>query len=233
MGDLAKVEESCDVKFNDQKLLNQVFIHRSYLNESHEPGLEHNERLEFLGDAVMELVVTEHLYKEYQEPEGVLTNWRAALVKGEMISTVSATLGFEDQLKLSRGEQQSSGKARSIILANTFEAFIGALYLDQGYDPAKEFIHKNLIVHLGDILENNLHIDPKSQLQELLQTSDGITPSYNVISEVGPDHNKVFTVAVLKGKTKIAEGQGQSKQQAQMSAAREALKVISIQRSAR
>jgi len=209
--------------FSDQALLKQVFIHRSYLNETADKTLAHNERLEFLGDAVLELVVTRHLYDQYDEPEGVLTNWRAALVRGAMIATVSEALGFNDLLLLSKGEQSSSGKARGLILANTFEAFVGALYLDGGYTVASDFIHAQLICKLPEILENNLHIDPKSQLQEVLQTTQGITPNYTVLSEIGPDHAKTFKVAVFAGKERLAEGEGLSKQRAEVDAARNAL----------
>lgn len=220
---LELLQKAVGYTFTNHNLLNQVFIHRSFLNETSDKSLEHNERLEFLGDAVLELVVTRHLYDQYNEPEGVLTNWRAALVRGVMIATVSESLGFNDMLMLSKGEQSSTGKARGLILANTFEAFVGALYLDGGYERASEFIHQHLIVKLPEILENNLHIDPKSQLQEVLQTTKGITPSYKVINEDGPDHSKTFTVAVYAGVKKLAEGQGYSKQRAEVAAAKEAL----------
>ncbi len=212
------------IKVNNEKLIDNAFVHRSYLNEAKEPGLESNERLEFLGDAVMELIVTEHLYNNYQEPEGVLTSWRAALVKGEMISKVADSLGFNELLKLSKGEQDSTGKARGLILANTFEAFLGALYLDQGYAVVSDFLHKHLICQLGSILEQKLHLDPKSQLQELLQSKQGITPTYILVTEDGPDHAKEFTIQVKAGTKVLAEGTGQSKQKAEAAAARNALK---------
>lgn len=221
------LQQAVGYTFKDQALLKQVFIHRSYLNETSDKTLAHNERLEFLGDAVLELVVTRHLYEQYNEPEGVLTNWRAALVRGAMIATVSESLGFNDLLMLSKGEQGSSGKARGLILANTFEAFVGALYLDGGYDIAAAFIHANLICKLPDILENKLHIDPKSQLQEVLQTSKGVTPNYTVLHETGPDHEKTFRVAVFAGSIKLAEGEGLSKQRAEVDAAKKALATLS------
>lgn len=224
---LESIQATVGHTFKDEALLRQVFIHRSYLNETHDKTLAHNERLEFLGDAVLELVVTRHLYDQYDEPEGVLTNWRAALVRGAMIATVAEGLGFNDLLLLSKGEQSSTGKARGLILANTFEAFTGALYLDAGYDTAAKFIHTYLICKLPEILENNLHIDPKSQLQEVLQTTQGITPSYTVLKEAGPDHAKTFTVAVFAGSRQLAIGEGLSKQRAEVAAAKEALTTLS------
>lgn len=227
MTTLTSLESTVGHTFTDRDLLQQVFIHRSYLNESPDKSLSHNERLEFLGDAVLELVVTRHLYDEFDEPEGVLTNWRAALVRGAMIATVSEALGFNDLLLLSKGEQGSSGKARGLILANTFEAFVGALYLDGGYDVAAKFIHEYLIVKLPTILEQKLHIDPKSQLQEILQTTQSITPTYTVLDESGPDHAKTFTVGVFAKSKKLATGTGHSKQQAEVDAAHAALAELS------
>lgn len=167
-------------KFKDPGLFEQVFIHRSYLNEHRSLDTDHNERLEFLGDAVLELVTTEFLYKNYENPEGELTNWRSALVKGEMLAKVAKEIGLEDYLLLSKGEQKGKGKARSLILANTFEALIGAIYLDQGYQAASEFIGKHILVHLDKILAHNLHIDSKSDLQEKSQSSLSVTPVTNL-----------------------------------------------------
>lgn len=223
---LKELQKEIDVTFKDEKLLEQAFIHRSFINEANDATLEHNERLEFLGDAVLELIVTDHLYKEYAEPEGVLTNWRAALVRGVMIATIGEELGFGDLLQLSKGEQGVTGKARGLIMANAFEALTGAIYLDKGYEKASNFIHKFLIVKLGTILEQKLHIDPKSQLQEVLQTTKGITPSYEVLKEEGPDHNKIFTSAVYAGTKELAQGDGLSKQRAEVEAARNALAII-------
>ncbi|MBI4023239.1 ribonuclease III [Candidatus Berkelbacteria bacterium] len=215
--------KSLGITFSDAELLSQVFVHRSYLNEHRSLGLDHNERLEFLGDAVLELVVTEHLYRNFPNPEGELTNWRSALVRGQMIATIAKELGMEPHLLLSRGEQQSKGKARQLILANTFEAFIGALYLDRGYEAAQSFLNEHLILHLSDILAQRLHIDSKSDLQEKSQEHLGVTPTYTVLKSEGPDHDKIFTVGVQIGGTMVAEGTGSSKQRAEQSAAAQAL----------
>ena len=215
-----------DLSFTDQALIERVFIHRSYLNETSDKSLESNERLEFLGDAVLELVVTDFLYATYHEAEGVLTGWRAALVKGEMISQVADNLGLFECLKLSRGEQAVSGKARGLILANTFEALLGAIYLESGYDRARDFIHAHLLPHLDEILADESHIDPKSKLQEIVQRTRSTTPRYEIIETAGPDHDKNFTVAVYAGSTKLAEGAGTSKQRAEMAAARLAIEQL-------
>lgn len=223
MSDLTKIEKIIGVTFKNKELLSTAFVHRSYLNE-HKSIKEHNERLEFLGDAVLELVVTEYLYQNYKNPEGDLTNWRSALVKTESISEVAGRLGFEEYLLMSRGEASSSGRSRQLILANSFEAVVGAIYLDQGYDVAKKFITENLICNLEKIIEEKLYLDPKSHFQELAQEKEGITPRYEVVSEEGPDHNKVFTVAVKIGSKKWGQGTGPSKQLAQQAAACDALK---------
>lgn len=222
MKDLGKIEEKIGVNFKDKKLLLTAFVHRSFLNENR--GIkEHNERLEFLGDAVLELVVTEHLYANYKNPEGDLTNWRSALVKTESISEAANMLGYEEYLLMSRGEATSSGRARQLILANCFEAVTGAIYLDQGYKVAKKFLEKNLLFTLPKIIEDKLYIDPKSHFQEIAQEREGITPRYEVVSEEGPDHDKKFTVAVKIGDKKWGEGNGTSKQLAQQAAAKNAL----------
>lgn len=215
-----------ELSFSDRSLIERVFIHRSYLNESADKGLESNERLEFLGDAVLELVVTEFLYKNYQEPEGVLTGWRAALVKGEMISQVAERLGLFDQLQLSRGEQNVAGKARGLLLANTFEALLGAIYLEHGYGRAERFVADHLLPHLPEILEEERHIDPKSKLQETLQRLASVTPRYEVVGTTGPDHERQFKVAVFRGSQRLAEGVGTSKQRAEMAAAAAALELL-------
>jgi len=220
MSDFNPLEKSLGVKFKDQALLKQSLVHRSYINEHPEYTHEHNERLEFLGDAVIELVVTEYLYKTFPNPEGELTNWRASLVNAIMLSGVAKGLHIEEHLFLSKGEAKDvNTKARQYILANAIEAIIGALYLDQGYDVCKDFIMRTVIVHLEDILTNNLYKDPKSRFQEISQEELGITPSYRVISEKGPDHAKEFTVGIYLDKDKIAEGKGSSKQEAQVDAA--------------
>lgn len=217
-------EKKLGLKFKNKDLLTQAFVHRSYLNENPEFGLEQNERLEFLGDAVLELVVTEELYKKYPEKaEGELTNWRAALVNAKMLTKIAEELGFNDFLLLSRGETKELGKARQYILANTFEAFIGALYLDSGYDSADTFIKKYLMVHLPEIITTGAYKDAKSHFQEMAQDKDGITPMYKILKEWGPDHKKKFTVGVFLGKDLITEGEGYSKQEAEEEAARAAL----------
>jgi ribonuclease-3 len=211
--------------FSDMDLLITAFTHRSYLNEHKKTAQEHNERLEFLGDAVLELVVTDHLYKNFSEPEGILTNWRSALVRTESISAAAAREEFEPLLRLSRGEKRGSERARQQILANCYESVIGALYLDKGYDAAKDFIHKSLLPTLDDILKSGSWMDPKSALQELVQNREGFTPIYKVLKEEGPDHDKLFVVGVFIDNKLKGEGNGPSKQAAQVSAATQALKL--------
>ena len=212
------------LEIHDRDLFQQVFVHRSYLNEHRSFSLGHNERLEFLGDAVLELVVTEYLYRTYPNPEGELTNWRSALVKGEMLARIAKELEIEDHLLLSRGERQSTGKARQLILANAFEALIGAVYLDLGYERAQAFIQKYLVSRLSQVLEDRLYIDAKSDLQERSQEKLGVTPSYILLESSGPDHEKEFRIGVYIGETLIAEGTGLSKQKAEQEAATAALK---------
>ena len=214
-------------KFNNLDLLVTAFTHRSYLNEHKKSVSEHNERLEFLGDAVLELVVTEYLYSNYDDPEGVLTNWRSALVRTESISAAAAKLGFEPYLRLSRGEKQGTARARAQILANSFEAVIGAIYLDQGYEAAKAFIDRSILSTFKEILESGSWMDPKSHLQEVVQSKDGVTPVYRVLSEEGPDHEKTFTVGVFVGSKLVGEGVGPSKQAGQVAAASAALELYS------
>ncbi|MCX6723759.1 MAG: ribonuclease III [Candidatus Staskawiczbacteria bacterium] len=220
------LEKKLGTKFKDKNLLRQAFTHRSYLNENPGLKLEHNERLEFLGDAVMELIVTEHLYKDYPEKmEGDLTNWRAALVNAKMLTSVAEELGFNDFLLLSRGEAKELGKARAYILANTFEAFLGAFYLDSGYKPCDEFIKKYLLKNLAGIIKDGSYKDAKSKFQEEAQERTSITPNYKVMNESGPDHEKTFVVGVFLGKELVAEGRGSSKQEAEEAAAELALEV--------
>lgn len=209
--------------FKNINLLRQVFVHRSYLNENLGFDLDHNERLEFLGDAVIELVVTEYLYKNFDNPEGELTNLRSALVKGSMLSDIAKELAMDKYLYLSRGEAKAEGKSRQLILANVFEALIGAIYLDQGYQAAVVFIKKHLIKHLQLIIDQKLYLDPKSHLQELSQEQLGITPLYKVLAEHGPDHAKSFTVGCYIKDRLIGEGSGSSKQTAESAAASSAL----------
>jgi len=221
---ISDFESKNNLNFKNKTLLRQVFVHRSYLNENLGFDLDNNERLEFLGDAVLELVVTEYLYLKYENPEGELTNWRSALVKGTMLAEIANKIGINDLMYLSRGESKSIGKARQLILANAFEALIGAIYLDGGYKPAKKFIENNLIIYLDKILENRLYKDSKSLFQELSQEKAGITPQYKVISEIGPDHAKKFTVGVYLGEVMEGSGVGSSKQEAEQMAAQDALK---------
>lgn len=209
--------------FNDIELLVMAFTHRSYLNEHRKSVSAHNERLEFLGDAVLELVVTEYLYANYGEPEGVLTNWRSSLVRTESISAAAAKYGFEPLLRLSRGEKQGTERARAQILANSFEAVVGALYLDQGYEAAKTFITKSILSTFDQILSSGSWMDPKSHLQELAQSQETATPIYKVMDEVGPDHDKIFTVGVFVNDQLRGQGVGPSKQAAQQKAAAAAL----------
>jgi ribonuclease III len=222
--DLAK---KLGVKFNDPDLLKQAVTHRSYLNEHRSYKLPHNERLEFLGDAVLELVVTEYLYKNFPDnQEGEMTNWRAALVNGEMLARIAKKIGVEEFLMMSRGEAKDTGRARQYLLANAFEAITGAMYLDQkekGYEVCRDFIMRNVLSELPEIIEKKLYMDPKSRFQEEAQEKSGITPSYRVMSESGPDHDKKFIVGVYLGEEKVAEGEGNSKQEAQRQAAEKGL----------
>ncbi len=222
---LQKLEQALGVTFHNADTLRQALVHRSYLNEHPDFPLGHNERLEFLGDAVLELVVTEYLYSRYENPEGELTNWRASLVNADILSEICESLGVEDHLYLSKGEARDVGsKARRYILANAFEAVIGAIYLDLGWEEAKDFILKNVIKELPRILEHRLYIDPKSRFQEAAQDQLGVTPTYKVLSEEGPDHAKKFEVGVYVNKDLIATGAGTSKHEAQVAAAEAAIK---------
>lgn len=220
-----KLEEILGAKFKNLDLLRQAMVHRSYLNENPAFPLPQNERLEFLGDAVLEVIVTEHLYRAYPNPEGELTNWRASLVNANMLSEVASDLGFEEFLFLSRGESKDkNSKARQYILANAFEAIIGALYLDQGIEATANFIKRELLSKLDYIIENKLYLDPKSKFQEESQERLTVTPSYKVMEENGPDHNKWFKVGVYLENEFVAAGEGSSKQEAQVDAAHNALK---------
>lgn len=212
------------VNFNNIDLLKEALTHRSYLNENRGKDLNHNERLEFLGDAVLELVVTDFLFSNYGNPEGELTSWRAALVNGEMLADVSEKIGAEKHLRMSKGESKDTGRARRYLLANALEAIIGAIYLDQGYEEAEKFIEKNILVKIDEVLEEKLYLDPKSYFQEKAQEHEKVTPSYRVTKESGPDHDRDFTVGVFLEDELVAEGKGSSKQDAQREAARAALK---------
>jgi ribonuclease-3 len=211
------------VTFNDIELLITAFTHRSYLNEHRKTVSAHNERLEFLGDAVLELVVTEYLYGNYDDPEGILTNWRSSLVRTESIGAAAVKYSFESLLRLSRGEKRGTERARAQILANSFEAVVGALYLDQGYDAAKRFITESILSTFEEILASGSWMDPKSHLQELAQSQETATPVYKVMDENGPDHDKLFTVGVYVSGNLRGQGSGPSKQAAQQKAAEAAL----------
>lgn len=226
MKDFLKLEEKIGIEFKNKDLLTQAFTHRSYCNEHPDFPLSHNERLEFLGDAVLELVVTENLFRSYPDkPEGELTNWRAALVNSKILSKMARNLGFNDFLLLSRGEAKSEGKARKYILADVSESFIGALYLDQGYETCQDFIEKHLMKELPQIIEKGLHRDAKSRFQEEAQERVGITPTYKVRKEWGPDHAKHFVIGAYLGDEMVVEGEGSSKQEAEEEAAQKALEV--------
>jgi len=222
--DFAAFEQKIGYTFKKKGLLEQAFTHRSFLNENREPGREHNERLEFLGDAVLELVVTEFLYGKYPDKaEGELTAVRAALVNTISISAAASVLGMNEYLLLSRGEAKDTGRARQIILANAFEALIGAIYLDSGYDPAAKFIAAQLFDRADAIIDNRLWQDAKSRFQEVAQEKTNTTPSYQMLQQSGPDHDKRFIVGVFLNSEKIASGEGRSKQEAEQAAAEKAL----------
>jgi ribonuclease-3 len=226
MKDFSKLEKKLSLKFKNKDLLIQAFVHRSYLNENPDFRVSNNERLEFLGDAVLEQVVTEYLYQKYpKKSEGELTNWRAALVNTKMLTKVAGSLGFNDFLLLSRGETKEIGKARQYILANTLEALIGSLYLDQGYAVCQKFIKKYLIKELPYIIKARLFKDAKSCFQEKAQEKVATTPKYKVLKEWGPDHSKHFIIGVFLNKDLIAKGEGLSKQEAEEEAAKKALEV--------
>ncbi|MBR5046339.1 ribonuclease III [Candidatus Saccharibacteria bacterium] len=218
-------KEKLGFDFNDINLLVTALTHRSYVNEHRASVKEHNERLEFLGDAVLELVSSDFLYRNYNEPEGIMTALRAALVRTESIGAAGKELGYEPLVRLSHGEKNGSERAHDVILADCFEAVIGAIYLDQGYDAAKEFIGKHILVKIDEIIEEGSWRDPKSYVQELAQRIDGTTPAYRTLSEEGPDHNKTFKVGIYIGDKLKATGEGHSKQEAQTEAARVAVKL--------
>lgn len=226
MIDFRKFEEKTNIFFKDKGLLEQAFIHRSYINENSGLKLSHNERLEFLGDAVLELIVTDYLFNKYPDrDEGELTAYRSALVNAVIISEVANDIGMNEYLLLSKGEAKDAGRARSYILANTYEAYVGAVYIDQGYDKAREFITNTLLGKIDEIVSQKLWRDAKSLIQEKAQEYLSVTPSYRVISETGPDHDKHFTIGIFFGDEQVATGKGKSKQEAEQAAARLALEV--------
>ncbi|MDR3297768.1 MAG: ribonuclease III [Candidatus Nomurabacteria bacterium] len=215
--------EKLGFEFNDIQLLVTALTHRSYVNEHKKSVTEHNERLEFLGDAVLELATSDFLYRNYDEPEGIMTSWRAALVRTESIAEAGIRLGYEPLVRLSKGEKRGSERAHAVILADCFEAVIGAIYLDHGYKQAEKFIHDNILVKIDEILKNESWRDAKSHLQEVAQHTEGVTPVYKVLKEDGPDHDKIFTLGVFIGNKLKGTGAGHSKQVAQVEAAERAL----------
>lgn len=222
--DFGQFEKNANVVFANKDLLKQAFIHRSYLNENKEEKLDHNERLEFLGDAVLELVITDYLYSKYpEENEGGLTAYRSALVNATTCAQVATNLNVNDFLLLSKGEAKDTGRARQFILANTLEAIIGAIYMDQGYEIAKQFIIEHISPLIDDVIKKGSWIDSKSLFQEKSQDELSVTPLYKMVKESGPDHDKHFTVGVYLNKELIATGEGKSKQDAEQEAARKAL----------
>jgi ribonuclease III len=222
--DFSKFEQATGLVFKDKALLRQAFTHRSFLNENRNLNIDHNERLEFLGDAVLELVVTDYLYKKYpNKPEGELTSFRSALVNSTTLAEVATKLGMNEFLLLSHGESKDTGRARTYIMANTFEALLGALYLDQGYDSAKDFVSKYILPLIDTIVEKGAWIDAKSRFQERAQEQVGITPAYKTIKETGPDHDKHFTVGMYLNNELVTTGEGRSKQEAEQNAAKKGL----------
>ena len=226
MRNFSKLEKKIGIEFKNKNYLKQSVVHRSYMNEHPDFELGHNERLEFLGDAVLEIVVTEYLYHNFPDtPEGELTNWRASLVNSEMLAKVAHEINLEDNIYLSKGEaKDGNSKARRYILANAVEALIGAIYLDQGIGSAKKFIKKFMIAKLDNILKNELYLDPKSKFQEKAQEKYGLTPHYKVLNETGPDHDKIFEVGLYIDNELVAKGKGSSKQEAQIKAAGKGIK---------
>ena len=221
----SKFEEKIGIKFKNENLLKQAFTHRSYLNENPSLKLDQNERLEFLGDAILEMSITEYLYKKYpKKTEGDMTALRASLVNAVTLSRIASGLDMDSYMLLSKGEAKSMGKARQYILANAFEALIGAIYLDGGYDKVFGFLEKNLFGKVEEVIEKKLWIDAKSLFQEKAQELESVTPAYKVLSDSGPDHEKVFVVGVFLDNNLIAEGSGASKQEAEQKAAKEGLK---------
>jgi len=231
MNDLKNLEKKLGFVFKNQALLKEAVTHRSYLNENPEWPFPHNERLEYLGDAVLELVVSDFLFKQYPDAaEGKLTSYRAALVNYQMMARVAKEFGLDDFILLSRGEAKDNGKAREVILADGSEALIGAIYLDQGYDRAAGFIAESVLPHLRQVIEQGLYQDPKSLLQEIIQEDQKITPTYRVLEENGPEHQKNFTVGVYFNDKLIAEGPGTSKQEGERQAAEKAIEILGLKK---
>lgn len=221
-------QEKLGFEFVNIDRLVTALTHRSYINEHRKSASEHNERLEFLGDAVLELVVTDYLFQNFQEPEGVLTAWRSALVRTESIGEAGRKLGYGPLIRMSKGEKHGSDRSHQQILANAFEAVTGAIYLEKGYEAAREFINQNILSTLPEILETGSWRDPKSYIQELMQKLDNVTPVYRVLDEAGPDHDKIFTLGIYSDNQLIAQGKGSSKQSAQQEAAKQAIKLYQV-----
>ncbi len=221
--DFPQLEKKLGMEIQKKELFQEALTHRSYLNEHRNYPLPHNERLEFLGDAILELIVTEYLFHNFPNPEGELTSFRAALVNGEMLARIGREVGIENDLLMSRGESKDTGRARDYLIANAMEALIGALYLDQGNENAKKFIVKWVLSRVNEVMENELYTDAKSHFQELAQEKTGITPGYRVLKEWGPDHDRHFIAGVFLGEELVAEGEGASKQEAQREAAKKGL----------
>jgi len=221
---LEKFQKTIKISFKNLEILDRVFIHRSFLNENKEKKIESNERLEFLGDAVLEIIVTKYLYEKYpKEPEGKLTAWRASLVNGKSLSESARKINMGELLYLSKGEEKTGGRERDLLLANSFEALIGAIYIEHGMKAVKNFIIDHILIKLPKIIKEKLYLDPKTHLQELVQAEIGITPVYKVLKEEGPDHSKNFTLGVFLNDKMLAVGNGSSKQEAQVKAAQKAL----------
>lgn len=223
---MEELEKKLGIAFKNKELLIQALTHRSYLNENPDWQTDHNERLEFLGDAVLELIVTDHLYHHYQLPEGELTNLRAAIVRGEMLAKIAEELNLDDYIYMSRGERKDTGKARQYILANAVEAVIGALYLDSGYEAARKLVEERIVIKLEEVVQQGLHIDNKSRFQEIAQEKFRVTPRYVVLHESGLDHAKHFIIGAFLRDKKLGEGVGSSKQEAQQNAAKAALEEL-------
>lgn len=222
-----EIEEKIGVKFEDKKLLKTAFTHRSYLNENRGQGLQNNERLEFLGDAVLELIISSYLFKNYTDrAEGDLTSIRAAIVRTESIAEETRKLELGQYLKMSKGEEDSGGKEKEYLLANLYEAILGAMYLEHGYDVCRDFVSRTLFLKIDTIISEGLFIDPKTKIQELMQRKYKVTPIYEIVKEDGPDHEKTFTVALFRDTEKLSEGEGPSKQKAEEDAARNAIILI-------
>ncbi len=229
---LTELEKKIEISFKNQNLLKEALTHSSYLNENPKWPVLHNERLEYLGDAVLELIITEFLFKKFpNDQEGQLTSFRAALVNYQMLARVAKEIILEKYMYFSRGEAKDNGRARDVILANAFEALVGAVYLDQGHEPTKKFIKKRVLIYLDEIIQNKLYKDPKSVLQEIIQEKLKVTPIYKVLGEFGPDHKKRFLVGVFFNSELAAKGEGDSKQEAESHAADSALKILNKSKS--